>query len=498
MRCVSRNNLNISGLILVLLISCSAGAHNYIFAAFEDTGSGTRPAGMANAFTALSDDISAIYYNPAGLSQISWREIALDYGSLYSGMTDVSGMGKACAAYAHSLGSIGTLGLGWTDFRLDGYYSEDALTLAYAREIPTPFRKGALSAGLNLKYLNLKIGNPPYTQSYALFNGGYSRTAAALDIGFLCSLSYSHYIALTLVNVNRPEIGFETLSPIDAFSKLGYAYRTDSFNAAVDISLSGENSMTVAGGIENWSRNNNLGIRCGLTNSTLGYSGLSLGASYRFNPNFQVDYAFSCALSGISSFNASHRTSLTLKFGDKLREKNEVESNLKTLRNSLNSSQEELKNAGLQADEAIKTMQDSKGKLEELETRRRESEDKVRTLQEKLNATIEKITVKHMESGNNYLSQGKYDKAAEEFNKVLEVDPENVKAKQLAESVKGRLIEKRKGEIEGLYTAGLKAYYDGKLESAVSSWKKALEIDPDNNKIRTAAENAQKELKLKQ
>ena len=34
---------------------------------FDDTGMGARPIGMSNAFTAVADDIYALYYNPAGL-----------------------------------------------------------------------------------------------------------------------------------------------------------------------------------------------------------------------------------------------------------------------------------------------------------------------------------------------------------------------------------------------------------------------------------------------
>ena len=39
-----------------------------VWADFNDIGLGARPIGMSNAFTAVADDVYAIYYNPAGLA----------------------------------------------------------------------------------------------------------------------------------------------------------------------------------------------------------------------------------------------------------------------------------------------------------------------------------------------------------------------------------------------------------------------------------------------
>lgn len=52
-------------------------------ASFLLIGVGARPLGMGGAFTALADESSTIYWNPAGLSLLKKREISGMYGSLF-------------------------------------------------------------------------------------------------------------------------------------------------------------------------------------------------------------------------------------------------------------------------------------------------------------------------------------------------------------------------------------------------------------------------------
>lgn len=60
-------------LILILILSPSAARAELSLPPYE----GIRPSGMGNAFLAISDDENAIWYNPAALTQIKGKHLAL-------------------------------------------------------------------------------------------------------------------------------------------------------------------------------------------------------------------------------------------------------------------------------------------------------------------------------------------------------------------------------------------------------------------------------------
>ncbi|MEI8135380.1 MAG: PorV/PorQ family protein [bacterium] len=55
--------------------------------AFEKLGVGARAAGMGGAFSALADDISALYWNPAGIARLKGINTSATYTAWYAGTT---------------------------------------------------------------------------------------------------------------------------------------------------------------------------------------------------------------------------------------------------------------------------------------------------------------------------------------------------------------------------------------------------------------------------
>ncbi|MFQ6041339.1 MAG: hypothetical protein ACE5PV_10825, partial [Candidatus Poribacteria bacterium] len=112
-------------------------------AAFENVGIGAKPMGMGGAYAARADDTDAIIWNPAGLADISQREIGLSYLELY-GL-----VGYSFIAYAHHINNIGTVAgslSGSNDS--EGSYQEIALNISAAGKVWSNLR-----LGFNLKYL---------------------------------------------------------------------------------------------------------------------------------------------------------------------------------------------------------------------------------------------------------------------------------------------------------------------------------------------------------
>ncbi len=80
--------------VLLSVLMLAALAAPAIASGFPDTyGFGIRAMAMGNAFTAVADDFSAVYYNPAGLSQKSGHEVELNvmYGAPQFEVTTLSG-----------------------------------------------------------------------------------------------------------------------------------------------------------------------------------------------------------------------------------------------------------------------------------------------------------------------------------------------------------------------------------------------------------------------
>src|SRR5689334_22693157 len=56
-------------------------------AVFEKIGVGARAAGMGGAFSALADDITALYWNPAGIARLKGINAGASYTAWFAGIT---------------------------------------------------------------------------------------------------------------------------------------------------------------------------------------------------------------------------------------------------------------------------------------------------------------------------------------------------------------------------------------------------------------------------
>jgi hypothetical protein len=142
---------------------------------------GPRAIGMGGAYTAVSDDIIAMYWNPGGTASIRGNEAFFNHTSLYADI------GFDYAAIASRLSGLGTIGLFVSVLSMDEM-------VVRTEQIPEGtgemFSAGALVVGINFSR-NL-------TDNFALgFNAKYindhiwhmSATGFALDVGTMYKIS---------------------------------------------------------------------------------------------------------------------------------------------------------------------------------------------------------------------------------------------------------------------------------------------------------------------
>ncbi|MEK7274743.1 MAG: PorV/PorQ family protein [Candidatus Desantisbacteria bacterium] len=155
-------------------------------AAFLKVGVGARAAAMGEAFCGLSDDISAIYWNPAGISQLTQTEIMTTHHSYFQGINNeylaFVHPNKDATALGVSLSMLGINGIkGYdkgnkyvSDFKAD----DMAISLAYSKM----FGQGA-AIGAGVKLVKQGLDNKDTTNLVVDLGGLYHTPIHNLVVG---------------------------------------------------------------------------------------------------------------------------------------------------------------------------------------------------------------------------------------------------------------------------------------------------------------------------
>ncbi len=296
-------------------------------AAFQDSGWGARPVGMAGAFSAISDDTNASLYNPAGLVQVQWNEASAMYAQLFTGLTLYSGqdtthLDQNYLAFASKpIPHFGSWGFSWARFAATNLYSEDTYTFSYARVLGDffPSLDGDYAVGVNLKYLQHKVtldslsaNDPVFTQG-STSAGAFTADLGALykpDHGALAGLR----ISAVVQNITRPDVGFQATDRVPMKYTLGTAYQSKQMPWLVpDIDFTYRDGITeVLAGAESWLFNDALGLRTGV-NRDQAAAGISYYQAIGQKTGFRLDYGFTVPFF-VEGTSGSHRIALTVYF----------------------------------------------------------------------------------------------------------------------------------------------------------------------------------------
>lgn len=136
------------GLAVLLAFLCLVAPAR---ADFNDIITGARPAGMGNAFVALSDDVNALYWNPAGLTLQKHMELGFMRADELS-PTSGPGIGTDFLGWSSGHGSYGATGIAFLRQGLSDIQQERTLSLSYGYAL-TPFTR----VGVNLKSMAVVV-----------------------------------------------------------------------------------------------------------------------------------------------------------------------------------------------------------------------------------------------------------------------------------------------------------------------------------------------------
>ena len=261
-------------LILIPHLAGYANGPGTSAASFLKIGIGARASAMGDAFTALASDGTSLYWNPAGLTYLTEKEILATYNSWFEEIKQ----GYLSFSFPSSRGEVG-LGISYVDMgKIEGRdeygnptgdftASDTHIFIGYAKR----FKR--ISWGITLGWLEDTIKNDKKN----VFLG---------NVGFLYPVSDRFSLGLVAQNIGG-KLGND---PLPLTFKLGAASKLKNVTLALDIAKPQDNEVYYCLGAEWWLRDA-LALRAGYkTNQDQG-EGWSAGLGFKFGRN-DLDYAY--------------------------------------------------------------------------------------------------------------------------------------------------------------------------------------------------------------
>lgn len=241
------------------VVSWTVGTRAYDFLGIPV---GARPVGMGRAFTALANDPSGLYWNPAGGVNNSLREVSVEYNHY------IVDMKRGYLGYLHPLGTRSSLGIGISHLSVgkmiktdkygyeQGTFSPLCMTtsVAYSTVVTN---EPAIMIGGALKWIYESIDE-------------YSSYGVAIDLGLLYRPRPKGVtLGFSIQNVGSQIKKFnEEKDPLPLNLAVGgsYSVRDEQLILALDLKKPSDHSLIFAVGSE-WIATKNLIFR-------FGYNGL--------------------------------------------------------------------------------------------------------------------------------------------------------------------------------------------------------------------------------
>ena len=312
-------------LFLTLVAIGVAGFPAQTYTAFEDGFIGARAFAMGGAFTAIGDESDGLLVNPASIANLkhqpessqSTQQLSATMARLHVGLSDETSITQNLISYAYSRPTRGALGLLWKRFNAGELYSENYLLVGLSKSYTFGAEvKRRISLGGAVKLLSWDTA-PTIGADGSVVEDLPGRSRLGLDVGMIFRPSPNIPIALSLQNLNTPNIATtnsistENL-PLQVMLGMGIVARNSTWG--MDLVFR-ESEVDVKVGIESQFYDENLVLRGGFRLENLAWgTNLTLGGGYRPFGNLRIDYGFLFPIGGIRDTAGSHRFSVVYDF----------------------------------------------------------------------------------------------------------------------------------------------------------------------------------------
>lgn len=296
-----------AGIMPVLLCSPAAFARGAgtSSAAILKIDNGARPMAMGGAFCAVSDDVNAIQYNPAGLNQLRRNEVMATHNEWFEGVrSEFLGIGVTLTEWwslGMSVNYLYATGLIRRDLytaTLEGSGEFGGYTGVASFAAATKLND-EVSAGFGVKVIQESVDKEKAV--------GY-----AADLGVLYRITKFKF-GVSASNLGTKIKLAEDSFPLPVTIRAGAAYSglVDNLLIALDVNKPLDNEIGVFAGAEYWIIKR-IALRAGYRSNVdknLGH-GVSAGLGFGYD-NFQLDYSYL----PFGDFGDTHRISLNYRFG---------------------------------------------------------------------------------------------------------------------------------------------------------------------------------------
>jgi len=199
----------IAAALLVILPAAAYGG----FLAIEE---GARATAMGGAFTAVSDDATAVFWNPAGLGMTDGFKLTGMGTRLFS----VDGLSENVVSFTYSGWERTGIGAGWARTGVDEVYDENTFVVSAGRQVLTD----GFAVGGTFRLYRLAAPGYEYYNDPNFEDGAQDY---AFDLGFLYRAP-TWSAACVFRNIGQPEMSListtEERDPITSEIRLGGAY----------------------------------------------------------------------------------------------------------------------------------------------------------------------------------------------------------------------------------------------------------------------------------